>query len=45
MTKKTVKDKEAQLRKLLTPFADWIYGNTEVAQAVIDKYFRQKPLK
>jgi hypothetical protein len=45
MAKKTKADKEAALRKILEPFALWIYDNTEVAKSVIDKYFKQKPVK
>jgi hypothetical protein len=45
MAKKTKTDKEAALRKILEPFAQWIYDNAEVANAVIDKYFKQKPVK
>jgi len=48
-TKKTdkaqIKQAEDQLRKVLTPFAEWAWGNPETAKLVIDKYFRQKPLK
>jgi hypothetical protein len=41
---KTKEEKEEALRKILSPFAQWIYGDTEIAKAVIDKYFKQKPL-
>jgi len=39
------KQKEDQIRKDLTPFAEWAWGNKETAQAVIDKYLRQKPIR
>ena len=32
-----------ELRKILTPFAEWAWGSAETAQAVIDKYFKQNP--
>ena len=32
---------QEQLDQILLPFADWIYGSTVVAKAVIAKYHRQ----
>jgi hypothetical protein len=46
MAKKKDNDKESQLREVLTPYTEWIFGwTTEQAKTVVDKYFRQKPVK
>jgi hypothetical protein len=46
MAKKKDNDKEAQLREVLTPFVSWIFSWTpEQAKTVVDKYFRQRPIK
>jgi hypothetical protein len=32
---------DEDLIKILKPFADWAWGDPQIAQVVIDKYFRQ----
>ena len=44
--KKVDNDKESELRKILTPYTAWIFGwTTDQAKTVVDKYFKQRPVK
>ena len=46
MTKKKDNNKEAELRKILTPFVQWIFAWDEAAaKTIVDKYFKQRPVK
>jgi len=46
MAKKKDSDKEAELRKVLTPFVEWIFAwTTAQAKTVVDKYFKQRPVR